>query len=401
VLLALVVVGGGWIGALRWLGPRVPAVQPARREVVQTVVASGRVLPPAEINLGTMLSGIVRAVHVREGDRVTAGQVLVEFDDEELLAQVAQARAGVLQASARIGQIRRVGARVAGESARQAQANLLVAQTQLARQESLYASGAIALADLENARRTLDVARSQAQSAELTAAGSAHDGAEVQLASAGRALAEAALRAAQARLAQARVRAPSAGVIIDRQVEPGDVVGPARTLLVLLGDGPTEIQVAPDERNLAYLQPGQSALASAEAFPDQQFPAELTYLAPTIDARRGTIEVRLRVPSPPAYLRPDMTVSVEILVGRSARALTVPPVAVHDASTRSPWVMTVDAGGRTARRPVRLGLRGDTLVEVLQGLREDETVLTTTGGPPLAIGRRVRPRLPAVRRDGT
>ena len=118
-----------WFAAQRALGPKVEVVLPARREVVQTVVSSGRVLSPAEVSLGSQLGGLVRAVRAREGERVTEGQVLVELDDRELSTQVEQARAGVLVASTRVGQLRTVSARVAGESVRQAQANLRAAAT--------------------------------------------------------------------------------------------------------------------------------------------------------------------------------------------------------------------------------------------------------------------------------
>ena len=144
---------GSWFGVQRALGPRVTVVLPARREVVQTVVTSGRVLSPAEVSLGSTVSGVVRAVHVREGDRVTAGQTLVEFDDAELATQVAQARAGVLVAASRVGQMRTVSARLADASVRQAEASLRAAQSTWERQQSLFQSGAVAATELESARR--------------------------------------------------------------------------------------------------------------------------------------------------------------------------------------------------------------------------------------------------------
>lgn len=380
----------GWFGLQRALGPRVFALAPARREVVQTVVASGRVLSPGEVNVGSTLGGVVRAVHVREGDRVARGQLLLEFDDEELAAQVAQARAGVLLAAARVAQLRSVSARVAGQSLRQARTNLEGALTTFARQQSLFRSGALAEADLETAQRAVDLARSAAQSAELTAAGSRDGGGDAQVTVAGRVQAEAALRIALARLALARLEAPVDGVVLRRSVEPGDVVTPARALLVLLREGATEVSITPDERNLAQLRLGQRALVSAEAFPASPFPAEVSYLAPAIDALRGTVEVRLRVPSPPPYLRPAMTVSVEVEVARGANALVLPPDAVRDAATPTPWVLVVDATGRARRRDVRLGLHGARVVELASGLGDGEAVLSSTDAPSVRPGQAVR-----------
>lgn len=399
ILLGLVILilisGITGLAVRRALGPKVAVVLPLRREVVQTVVSSGRVLSPAEVSLGTTLGGVVRAVHAREGDRVAAGSALVEFDDAELVAQVAQARAGVLVAASRVGQIRAVNAPVANQSVQQASANLRAAQATLTRQQALFRAGAVAAADLESAQRAVDVARSQLQSAEITAAGSSRGGGDARVAVAGRVQAEAALRVAEARLAQARIVSPAAGVIMRRSVEPGDVVSPGRALLVLLRDGAMELSITPDERSLADLRLGQPALASAEAFPDRLFAAEVSSIAPTIDPQRGTVEVRLRVPSPPSYLRPAMTVSVEVEVGRRANALTLPPDAVRDAATAAPWVMVIE-NARTARRAVTLGLRGAQVIEIVRGLREGEQVVPTTAGIAIVAAVRVRPRVTAA-----
>lgn len=391
-LLLLLALGGGgllaWKGAQRALGPRVAVTRVTRRPVIQTVVASGRVMSPGEVSLGSTLGGVVRAVHAREGERVAAGALLVELDDAELAAQVAQARAGVLVAASRVGQLRGVGARMADESARQAESNLRAAESVWARQQSLHRAGAVSDTEFESARRAVEVARSQLASARVSATGSRDGGGDARVAVASRVQAEAALWVAEARAAQARVVAPAAGVIARRSVEPGDVVAPGRALLVLLRDGPTELTATPDERNLADLRVGQAAHASAEAFPDRSFDAVVSYLAPTIDALRGTVEVRLRVPAAPDYLRPAMTVSVEVEVGRSPSALTLPAEAVRDAATRDPWVLVAGGDGRAARRPVRLGLRGDRVVEVTAGLGERDAVIPPSA--PVTAGQRVR-----------
>jgi HlyD family secretion protein len=194
--------------------------------------------------------------------------------------------------------------------------------------------------------------------------------------------------AARARLAYATVRAPSAGVLINRDVEPGDVVQPGKALMVLSPSGDTELVVQIDERNLGLLALGQHALASADAFADQRFAAELVYINPGVDAQRGSVEVKLRVASPPPYLRQDMTVSVDIEVARRAQALLVPSDAVRDADSGSPWVLVVE-DGRARRRPVVLGLRGNGVAEALQGLRPDDEVVPVTAAA-VGDGTRVR-----------
>ncbi|MEZ4394377.1 MAG: efflux RND transporter periplasmic adaptor subunit [Polyangiales bacterium] len=379
-----------WFGVARWRGPRVPVVYATPSPLAQTLVASGRALSPAEVSLGSMLGGVIRAVHAREGERVTQGQTLVEFDDAELLAQVAQARAALQVAGTRVGQVRVLSAGVANASVRQAEANVTAARLSHERAQALVRSGALAATELEAARRALDVAESQLRSARITAAASAPGGSEARGAVASRTQAEAALRVAEARLAQATVTASASGTILRRSVEPGDVVSPGRALLVLLRDGPMELSITPDERNLSDLRLGQRAVASAEAFPTRTFPAAVSYIAPAVDALRGTIEVRLQVPSPPDFLRPSMTVSVEIEVARKPSALSLAADAVRDAATSAPWVMVVTPEGRLARRAVRLGLRGDRAYEVAEGLRAGEAVVPVSAGASLAVGQRVR-----------
>ena len=116
--------------------------------------------------------------------------------------------------------------------------------------------------------------------------------------------------------------------------------------------------------------------------------AVVSFIAPSVEPTRGTVEVRLRVPHPPPFLRPDMAVSVEVELGRRPGVLVVPVDAVREDGAE-PWVLVVRQG-RAERRAVRLGLRGEGMVEVQAGLVEgDEVVPPSSGAVP---GQRVRPR---------
>jgi HlyD family secretion protein len=214
-------------------------------------------------------------------------------------------------------------------------------------------------------------------------------GAEARLAGAALSQAEAARALAAARLEEARIRAPAPGQVLLRDVEPGDVVAAGRTLLTMVVDGDLQLVAQVDERNLAFLKPGLAATATADAFPDAVFPAAVATIAPSVDPARGTVEVRFRVDAPPAFLRADMTVSVNVDVGRKGRALAIPTEAVRDP-TGSPWVLAI-TGGRAERRAVKVGLRGDALVEVLEGLAEGDAVIAPAAGW-VEPGARVRPR---------
>ncbi len=394
LIVGVLVLGGIHQGVTRYLGPRVATVRVARRALAERVVASGRVLPPARVAIGSTLTTTAQKVLVAEGERVKAGQLLVQLEDALERAALARARAGVTQAEAKLRQLRRVGTTVAIEGLRQAEVSLRLAETRHRRMSTLHARGAVSQVELDEAKKALDLARSQQQSAAAQAAATSGVGSEHQFTIAALAAARAAEEAAQARLAQTRLVAPAAGIVLSRAVEPGDIVQPGRVLLSLARDGATQLVFQPEEKALARLRVGQGAVAAADAFPGRPFPARVATIAPAVDAQRGTIEVKLDVPRPPEFLRPDMTVSIDIEVARAEATLTLPAEAVREPLGPRPWLLVVE-GGRTARRRVSLGLRGEGTVEIASGVREGEEVVL-----PAAVGVGAGRRVRAVREEG-
>ena len=374
--------------AVRLRGPAVPVARAVRRDLEQHLVASGRVRVPTRISIAAQVPGLVVAVGAVEGQRVRPGDLLIQIDDAEARAAVAQAKALVDQAAARVAQLRKVGAIVATEASRQAEANLQRAQADLERAQQLSATGALADTELEDARQKLAIARAQRSAAEAQQIAATPMGADSRLALSALLQSQAQLTAASVRLEQTRVLARQAGLILERSVEPGDVAQTGKTLLVLAADADTELVIAPDERNLAWLRLGQAARASADAYPQVVFDAAVSYIAPSVDPQRGSIEVRLRAPAPPAFLKPDMTVSVDLTVASKKHVLTLPNESVRGAGTAEPWVLVAE-NGRVARRNVTLGIRGQDTVEVAAGLDDGAPVLLA-GTRALVPGQRVR-----------
>jgi HlyD family secretion protein len=373
---------------LRARGPVVQTVLAERRDLEQHIVASGRVRVPTRVQISAQLSGLVVVVGAVEGQRVTKGDLLVQLDDSTERASLAQAEAAVKQAQARVDQLRRVGAIVATESLRQADSSLAKAQAELERATKLVSSGAVPAIELENAQRAVDIAQAQKTAAQAQQVASAPMGADSRVALTALLQAQAQLAGASARLEQTRNVALQSGTVLSRDVEPGDVVQPARPLLELAADGEVELVFDPDERNLAWLRLGQLAKAAADAYPQEVFDAKVSYIAPSIDPQRGSIEVRLAVPTPPAFLKPDMTVSIDLTIAAKSKVLTVPSRVVRGAATATPWVQLVE-DGRVTRRDIRLGIRGEGAIEVEEGLSEG-AVIVVPDGRQLAPGTRVR-----------
>lgn len=360
------------ITAARLRPTEAAAVVVRRGVIAPTLVLTGRVRAPARARSGASVTGTVRDVRAREGDHVPRGAVLLSLEDAPAAAALAQARAALASAEAR-----------ARSTADQAALTASQADHDLERARSLFAQGAISARELEVAEHAASVARSEL---EVAQARTRMDGAApAPLAEIARA--RAAVSAAEAQLALTRITAPAAATVLTRDVEPGDAVVPGRVLFDLALDGATQLVAYPREENLAFLQPGARAVASADAFPTHTFAARVATVAPVIDPGQGTVEIRFAVPDPPSYLRADMTVSINVDLARHDTALVLPLDRVGDASGASPWVV-VERDGRAERRRVRLGLQGDGAVEILAGLRDGERVLPAT----IDAGKRVHVR---------
>ncbi|ABE38706.1 efflux RND transporter periplasmic adaptor subunit [Rhodopseudomonas pseudopalustris] len=376
--IALVLLAAGLGLARLMFGPQVIAVLVERGNLVQTVVASGHIETPYRVEIGSQITGTVADVLVREGQEVREGQKLVAIEASELQAAMVQAEGAVAQAEARVRQLRELTKPAADQALQQAHANLLNAEAAYERASKLAASGYGTKATLDDATKNLDVARTQVRTAELQVYTSSPVGSDYVMAETLLGQARANLNTARARLGYASIVAPRDGVLITRKVERGSVVQPGKALLVLAPAGDSQIVVQIDEKNLGQLALGQSALASADAYPDKRFAARLSYINPSVDINRASVEIKLAVTDPPNYLRQDMTVSVDIATARRENAVIVPARAVNDATT-VPYVLKAE-NGRAIRQPVRLGLRGVGAYEVIEGLVPGDRVIPLTTG---------------------
>ncbi len=373
-----------------WWATRAPLVAAVGVQIgplVRTLQVSARVATASRVEVGSTLTGRVRRVAVNEGALVKAGDVLVELDSAELQAALAQARASESQAAARLAGLRSTGRSSAQAGVTQAASVLVAARADLQRTQDLVAKGFLSEARLDEVRRTVAVAQAQWDGARAQSAAVAEPGTDIAQAQAQQALAGAARAAAEARLREAALTAPVDARVLSRSVEPGQIVQPGRPLLALALAGPLQLVAQVDERYLGQLQPGQSASVLADAYPTERFTARVLSIAPLVDAQRGAIEVKFALPQPvPAFLREDMTLSVEVETARRDQALVVPTAALRGDEPDGARVWLA-RGGRVEVRAVRLGLRTLDAIEVLDGLAAGDLVLI---GPAPAPGQRVR-----------
>ena len=354
--LVLVAAALGWLLLGKLRGPELEAYEVTARPLVQTVVATGRVVAVSRAQVGSPVTGVVLERRVQEGDAVQPGDVLAVLRADDLEAQAA---------------------------VREAEARLQQASREATRRRDLFARQLIAREALELALQAETVARTAAEQARL----------QMQdLAEGGPAEAAALARQATARalLEKTTIRAEVAGTVLTRNVEPGDLVQPGRVLFEIARAGDTEVLVPVDEKNLEVLALGQPAMCVADAFPARPFPATVSFIAPSVDAQRGSVDIRLAVSPVPDFLRQDMTVSVNVETGRRDRALVVPNDALSEIDGNTARVWRV-AEGRASRQTVELGLRGLALTEITAGLQDGDRVLADAGAD-VAEGSRVRVR---------
>ncbi len=337
---------------------------------------------------GLLPGGIDMVVIVRATlNGLKAGDVLVRLESDELRASLAQSQASERQAAARLAGLRSTGRSAAQAGVAQAESVLAAAQAELQRTLDLVAKGFISEARLDEVRRAVAVAQAQLDGARAQSAANAEPGTDVAQAQAQLALARAARAAAEARLGEAVLTAPADARVLSRMVEPGQIVQPGRALLGLALAGPLQLVAQVDERYLGQLQPAQMAAVLADAYPTQRFTARVLSIAPLVDAQRGAIEVKFSLPPPlPAFLREDMTLSVEVETARREQALVVPADALRGDESTGPSVWLA-RDGRVQARKVLLGLRTLDAIEILDGLSAGEVVLL---GPAPQPGQRVR-----------
>ena len=374
-----------------WMGPQVQTEVVQRRDLLQTVVATGRVETPHRVDIGAQITGTVARVPVAEGQVVKAGDVLIELVGAELRSAQRQAELAVTQAQGRLRQLNDLQGPVVQQTLRQAQASLDTARASWQRSLALFEQGFIGQAALDESRKALALAEAQVLAAQKQVASTQAGGAEHSLAVGAVAEAQANAEVVSAKARYAVIKAPVSGQLIGRNVEVGDVVQAGKVLMTLSPEGATQLVVQIDEKNLRLIALGQQALASADAYPQQKFKAQVAYINPGINAQTGAVEVKLDVLESVQTLRQDMTVSVDMEVARKPQALALQVSQISDINGAAPWVWLLE-GGHAQRRSVRLGLRGGAWVEVLDGLREGDAVITPPNASSNALreGQRVR-----------
>lgn len=307
-----------------------------RGDLTVIVTATGNLEPINQVDVGTEVSGTIEAVDVDYNDVVRAGQVLARLDTTKLEAQANFSRAAVESARANL---------------LQAQASLLEAGNELARLDHVRElSGGKMPSEQEYDTAEASLKRAQANEAMIRA---------------NIAEAEANLKVDQTNLEKAIIVSPINGVVLARDVEPGQTVAASLQAPVLftLAEDLTkmELHVQVDEADVGQVKEGQKATFTVDAYPDRNFPASITQVRYGAQSTEGVVTYLtiLNVDNSELYLRPGMTATADIIVKQVEDALLVPNAALRYTPQQREKESVGNSGGsllsRLFPRPRRSG----------------------------------------------
>ena len=409
-LLALAAgIGVYWRSTRTAAVPVVTTAAVTRGDVVDTVEATGTLQAVTTVQVGTQVSGTIKALHADFNSQVRRGQVIAELDPALFQTQVEQARASLvrLEADAAAALVQR------DDTAQK-----------LRRARELSAQALISTSDLEAAE------------AAARAAGAAVNSANAQIKQA-----QASLNQAQVNLDHTVISAPIDGIVISRNVDVGQTVAAtmqAPTLFVIANDlAEMQVNASIAESDIGQVAAGQQATFRVDAYPDRTFTGRVSRvrLDPVVQQNVVSYYTTIDVGNADLRLKPGMTATVTVEVARATNVLRVPNSALRvrptaevlaalaPAGSGQPATATsgrerptAEAGGRDAdvwvstdaglvRVPVRVGISNSTVTAVLAGsLPEGAAVVTsisTDAGTPTSSGSPLIPSFGRGRGAGT
>lgn len=444
---ALLVIAAVYKARSRPKGVEVTAEKVERRSIHETVGASGKIFPETEVKISSDVSGEVIELYVKEGDSVTAGQILAKIKPDEYQSAVDQGEASVstaraqkeISASSAQSSVAQMGQLQADK--KRADAQLEVARSTHQRNGQLYKDGVISTADFETSRNNLAAAESAVASADaaLKSAESNLAGAHenVRMAEYGINSANARLRELRTSLQKTIITAPVSGIVSKLNIERGErVVGTlqmAGTEMMRIANMQSmEVQVEVSENDILKVMVGDDADIEVDAYLDKKLKGKVTEISSSAENISSSTSlnsdqvsnfiVKIRI-DPASYkelltnhrrypFRPGMSASVDIYTHLAENALSVPIISVTAkedekkpekkdgednnsavnekkgiAANEVKEIVYVITGDTVGVREVKTGIQDMNYIEILSGLQEGETVVS---GPYSAISRKLK-----------
>lgn len=365
---------------------KVPTVTGVKLQTVRTAPvedlyeATGTVRSRTTSVLSSKVIATVRAVHVREGDRVRAGQVLVELDDRDLVAGLRKAQAGLREAENALDEVERAIA--AAESAKAAaEANQALAASTFARYRALRERRSVSQQEFDEVQARYKAATAEAERAGQMLASLRAKKNQV-LARMDHARAD--IAAAQVTVGYARVVAPINGIVTDKRAEVGMLAAPGVPLVTVEDDAHYRLEVAVEESYIGKIHPGDPAHVAIAALGDRELTGRVAEIVPAADpaSRSSTVKIDLPMDAgkegAPSLLRSGLYGKARFTVGQK-QALLIPQQAIVQRGQLI-GVFVVDESNIARLRLIKTGKPHGDRIEVIAGLSEGERIVVENVG---------------------
>lgn len=386
---------GGWRSMAQPDAPAYSAARVERGDIARTITATGKLQALTTVQVGTQVSGTLSDIYVDYNSRVSKGQIIARLDPSQLQAQLTQVQANLTSAqmSVQTGQSAQAAADAGVEAALanldRLQAVVDDAQRNYNRTRELVSAGVAPRQQIDTTQAALAQALAQKQqgTAQVTQARAQAQSARSQVAQARAQVAQAgaSVQLASLNLEKSIIKAPIDGVIVARNVDPGQTVAASlqAPVLFLIANDLTRMQVLADidEADVGQLKTGDPVKFTVDAFPADMFEGRISQvrLSPQTVQNVVTYIAVIDVENPDLKLKPGMTANVTVTVDERQNALTVPNAALRvrpegQQAPRGPAVWRIE-GNELKPVKVRAGLTDGITTEVLGGeLREGDTV---------------------------
>jgi len=351
------------------------------KTIQRTIRADGLLYPRQQAAIVPKISAPIKRWYVKRGDRVRAGQLLVELENQDLAGAATESRATLNQAEATFETTSKA---TVPEDLQKAELDAKAAEDAVNAQQALYENrqrlyreGAIAQKDVNDAQVTLSQARAQAETArkrldDLRAFASAET---LKAAAAQRDAARGRNEAAQAQYSYSRITSPIDGVVTDLPFYPGET-GPAGAAVVTVMD----ISRVIARTHVSQVDAKQIAVGnSANLIGDNGVPvaAKVTQVSPALDAGNTTVEIWVEAENKDGKLRPGSSLRVEIVAKTVPNALVIPQTAVLTSPQGATYAILIDKDNKPHLRKVAVGIRDAGKAQITDGLGSGDRVATT------------------------
>ena len=367
---------------------RVAEVQ--RGDIVSTIATNGVVEPQVNFEAHAPYSGLIKAVYVHEGDKVTEGKLLVAMDETDARTRVATALAGLRGAQASYDALTRGGTQqerytLTGDI-NQARTNRDQAQQQLTTLQKLAAQGAASPSEVLSAQQRLQQAEASLHLLDQRKQ-SPYAPVDLEHAKAALADAQSAYDAALAVLNQASVRAPFAGTVYSLPVSSTEFIEQGNLLLQMADLTKIQVRAYFDEPEIGKLGVGLPIRITWDAMPGRSWRGHISRVPSTVITytTRHVGAAIVTVDNSDGTLLPNTNVTVTVTTANTPNILNVPREALHTEGGKD-FVYTLK-GESLRRTPVQVGANNLTAIQITSGLNQGDTVaIGTTNGQPLADG---------------